>query len=733
MDKKNIKTEIFDVINKFGPINFVQLVRKLKLLPNENKNVSISLIELENEHKVFKNWDGEYYSPILHDEFDGVLKINNSGKFGFVTELNENELIPVEELRDCFVAKYFFNTALHDDFVHVKVFYEDKTKEKTFGVITKIIERKTTELIGFLVSKNSFVDFKPLDNKYNNAKYRINDLKVNAKINDLVVARVSRIQNEFIYVTIEEIITNKTDPKVFFKAFLEKVKVPKEFNSNMTPELKEIPQTIENENLDGRVDLRNELIVTIDGDDTKDFDDAINVKKLENGNFLLGVHIADVSYYVTENSEIDKEALKRGTSIYLADRVIPMLPFELSNGICSLNPHEDRFAISALMEIDDKGNNIKTEIFPSIIQSKYRLTYKQVNKFLDQQDLLNNDQELTDMINLSYELSKILHEYKTNQGYIDFEIDEPKIYLNEDGTVKDIIVAERGVSEVLIEDFMVRANEQVAEFLTKRKLPVMYRVHDAPDDEKLTNLENVLSVLDIPFKKPQGILDPIKFAQIATEIKEYKYDEFIKLLFLRTMQKAKYTSINIGHFGLASKFYCHFTSPIRRYPDLMIHRILRELVFNKNTEKLSHFNEIIEGIANQNSSMEQSSVDIERNSNDLFYAEYFKNKIGQKFHAQIISVTKFGMFIEFPNKTDALIHKSTLLDGEYEANETMTVIGSSNRKFKIGQFVDVIVTGVDLVEGKVDAVLEEFYAEFLNNEKNKKNFRSVKSEQIRKN
>lgn len=733
MDKKNIKTEIFDVINKFGPINFVQLVRKLKLLPNENKNVSISLIELENEHKVFKNWDGEYYSPILHDEFDGILKINNSGKFGFVTELNENELIPVEELRDCFVAKYFFNTAMHDDLVHVKVFYEDKTKEKTFGVITQIIERKTTELIGFLVSKNSFVDFKPLDNKFNNAKYRINDLKVNAKINDLVVAKVLRIQNEFIYVTIEEIITNKTDPKVFFKAFLEKVKVPKEFNSNMTPELKEIPQTIENENIDGRVDLRNELIVTIDGDDTKDFDDAINVKKLENGNFLLGVHIADVSYYVTENSEIDKEALKRGTSIYLADRVIPMLPFELSNGICSLNPHEDRFAISALMEIDDKGNNIKTEIFPSIIQSKYRLTYKQVNKFLEQQDLLNNDQELTDMINLSYELSKILHEYKTNQGYIDFEIDEPKIYLNEDGTVRDIIVAERGVSEVLIEDFMVRANEQVAEFLTKRKLPVMYRVHDAPDDEKLTNLENVLSVLDIPFKKPQGILDPIKFAQIATEIKEYKYDEFIKLLFLRTMQKAKYTSINIGHFGLASKFYCHFTSPIRRYPDLMIHRILRELVFNKNTEKLSHFNEIIEGIANQNSSMEQSSVDIERNSNDLFYAEYFKNKIGQKFHAQIISVTKFGMFIEFPNKTDALIHKSTLLDGEYEANETMTVIASSNRKFKIGQFVNVIVTGVDLVEGKVDAVLEEFYVEFLNNEKNKKNFRSVKSEQIRKN
>lgn len=733
MDKKNIKTEIFDVINKFGPINFVQLVRKLKLLPNENKSVSISLIELENEHKVFKNWDGEYYSPILHDEFDGILKINNSGKFGFVTELNENESIPVEEPRDCFVAKYFFNTAMHDDLVHVKVFYEDKTKEKTFGVITKIIERKTTELIGFLVSKNSFVDFKPLDNKFNNAKYRINDLKVNAKINDLVIAKVSKIQNEFIYVTVEEIVTNKTDPKVFFKAFLEKVKVPKEFNSNMTPELKEIPQTIENENLDGRVDLRDELIVTIDGDDTKDFDDAINVKKLENGNYLLGVHIADVSYYVREDSEIDKEALKRGTSIYLADRVIPMLPFELSNGICSLNPHEDRFAISALMEIDNKGNNIKTKIFPSVIQSKYRLTYKQVNKFLEQQDLLNNDQNLTEMINLSYELSKILHEYKTKQGYIDFEIDEPKIYLNQDGSVRDIIVAERGVSEVLIEDFMVRANEQVAEFLTKKKLPVMYRVHDAPDDEKLSNLENVLNVLDIPFKKPQGTLDPIKFAQIASEIKEYKYDEFIKLLFLRTMQKAKYTSINIGHFGLASKFYCHFTSPIRRYPDLMIHRILRELVFNQNMEKLAHFNEVLEGIANHNSSAEQSSVDIERNSNDLFYAEYFKNKIGQKFHAQIISITKFGMFIEFPNKTDALVHKSTLLDGEYEANETMTVLASNSRKFKIGQFVDVIVTGVDLVEGKVDAVLEEFYNEFLNNEKNKKNFRSVKSEQIRKN
>ncbi|MEE3928020.1 ribonuclease R [Mycoplasmopsis ciconiae] len=723
------KEQIINFLIKNKSATFIEIVKNFKIKPDQNKSVTSLLQQMLQDFDIFKNRQDKYYVAKFIKNGIGEININSSGKFAFVDLETEDE----STKEGIFVPKNNFNGALHKDIVEIKVFEgTEENDSKSYGVVSKIVSRTNEKLVGFLKQNNKFVDFEPLDKRFCTYRYRINNVVYGALVNDLVTAKIIRYDRNFIYVDIVEVITNETDPKVFLKAFIESVNLPKGFPEELNEELNKIPDVIDHEDKSNRVDLSNELIVTIDGESTKDFDDAINVKKIDENTYKLWVHIADVSHYVKENTQIDKEALKRGTSIYLVDRVIPMLPEKLSNGICSLNPNVKRFTITCEMLINNLGETLDVKIYPSIIESKYRLTYKQVNEFLvDQNVSVINQKDLQTMLKDAYELSQIIHKYKENQGYIDFEITEPKIILNEDGSVKDIYINERGVSEVLIEDFMVRANESVAKFLFDLRYPVMYRIHEAPDEEKMNNFRMVLDALSIRAKVPLSDITPKKFASIIESIKVQRDDEFLKLLFLRTMQKAKYSSFNIGHFGLASEFYCHFTSPIRRYPDLIIHRLLRELVFKNNKKLLPHFEEILEDVATLNSASEQKSVEIERSSNDLMYAEYFKNKIGQRYRAQVISVVKFGLFVEFENKTDALIHKSTLFDGEYEPNENMTELISEKRKFKLGDFVDVIISGVDLVEGKVDCILVEFYNEFLQKGHNS-NYKKVDNSNARK-
>ncbi|QZE12279.1 ribonuclease R [Mycoplasma sp. Ms02] len=735
MDKK-----IIEYIIKKQKATFIDIVKDLKIKPNHNKEVTSILGKLQKEYAITKNRDDSFSYMEFVKDYQGTFYVNNSGNFAFVEKAEDKDL-PIEEKESYYVSKFNFNFALNGDLVNIKVF-KDSSKQGTaafYAVVTDILERKNDQVIGFLKKNKTFIDFFPIDKRFSSQKFKIVNVKTEAKINDLVVAKIVGYDKVRILVDIVKVITNETDPKVFLKAFIEEVKLPQGFPQTLEQEIAQIPLTIEDKvNLADRAqrrDLRNELIFTIDGESTKDFDDAISIKKLENGNYKLGVHIADVSYYVQEDTLIDQEALERGTSIYLADRVVPMLPEALSNGICSLNPNVDRYALSCEMEIDKNGNNISIDIFPSIINSKFRLTYKQVNLFLEAEnqelsDAVDKSHELRRDLNLSYELSRIIHKFKENEGYIDFEIKEPKIVLNEDGSVADIKIEERGKSEVLIEDFMVRANETVAKFLSEKGFPVMYRVHDAPDEEKIHNFKTVLNALDVNIQVSAEGLSPVKFAQVVRDVKKQRNDEFINLIFLRTMQKAKYSPYNVGHFGLASENYCHFTSPIRRYPDLMVHRVIRDLVFDKKIDKKDNFEEKMDKISNQNSTSEQSAVEIERKSNDLMYAEYFSKKIGTKMKAQIISVLKFGFFVEFENKTDALVHKTTLFDGEYEANETGTVFYSSSRKFKIGDAVDVTIVGTDLVEGKIDAVLTEFIDQY-NAQKNN-SYRNVNDKQIRK-
>ncbi|VEU70165.1 ribonuclease R [Mycoplasmopsis glycophila] len=715
------KEKIYEYIQKFESCSFLDIAKHFRISVRNNKDLTNVLSQLLKEYKIFKNNKDQYYAPILKESITGVLNVSAKGAFGFVDyDIDEEN----KTKKSVFVKNFNFNGAINGDTVYVNVYVNPKSKQQdlTHGVVTQIIERGNDEIVGFIKQKNQNTYFVPVDERYKTIQYKIFQSVVPTKLNDLVVAKILKYEDKIILISIDRVITNEADPMVFVKSYLEQIKAPTDFPEILNNEINVIPSTIQNENIQNRKDLRNEMIVTIDGDDTKDFDDAITVSKLPNGNYFLGVYIADVSYYVQEGTEIDQEALNRGTSIYLVDRVIPMLPVELSNGICSLNPNEDRFVLGCEMEIDLNGNTVKTEVFEGIINSKFRLTYKQVDKYFETgqiNETHSDKQELSklkNMLNEARELSLILHNYKIKEGYVDFEIDEPKIKLNDDGSVKEIIINKRGFSEVLIEDFMVRANETVAKYLYDNKLPVLYRVHEKPDADKLENLKNSLSVIglsmgDLNYKN----ITPQKFSELVEYVKANRNDDFVKLLFLRTMQKAIYSPDNIKHFGLASDFYCHFTSPIRRYPDLIIHRIIRNFILNKNLDKLEEFSNKLPIFGDLNTKSEQKAVQIERNVNDLKFAEYLKNQVGKTFKAQILSILNFGFFIEFDFKASGLVHRANLFDGEYQPNENLTKFISEKRTFTLGDFVEVVVIGVDLVEGKVDCVLLDQYESYLAN------------------
>lgn len=708
--------KIIRYISQAKARTFLEIAKYFRISPSNNKELTSLLSVLQKNHKIFKNHKDEYYAVNLIKTIEGNLSVNQKGMFGFVDYDIDLE---ANTKKSVFIKSFNFNGAMHNDTVKVNVYQNIYDTQATVdGVIEQIISRNTQEIHGFIKLKNDITYFTPVDARYSGFTWKI-DNSVATKLNDLVLAKINKIEVRNINIDILKVITNEADPMVYVKYYLEEVKIPSSFPKILDTEISLIPQTIDKEDQRNRRDLTNKMIVTIDGDDTKDFDDAIYVKKLQNGNYLLGVYIADVSYYVTQNSEIDKEALKRGTSIYLVDQVIPMLPVELSNGICSLNPNQKRFVMACEMEIDQNGKNVNFEIFQGIIESKFRLTYKQVDKYFKENNIGLDDKdpkvsELKAMLNQAQELSKIIHNFKINQGYVDFQISEPKIKLDEFGSVKEIIINERGESEVLIEDFMVRANETIATFLSENKLPALYRVHDAPDELKITSLKNSLAAVGIDnISLNANSISPAKFAKFVNYIKTLRDDDFIKLMFLRTMQKAVYSNQNVGHFGLASDNYCHFTSPIRRYPDLVIHRVIRELVFNKKKYLLEQFEDNLAIYSDLNTKAEHKAVQTERFVNDLKFAEYLKNQTGKVFKVQILNIMNFGFFIEFDFKASGLVHKLNIFDGEYEPNDNLTKLIGQKRTFTLGDYVNVVIINTDLVAGKVDCILEDQYSEYL--------------------
>lgn len=623
----------------------------------------------------------------------GKLRINKNGN-GFV------ECEP----EDIFVHSNDLNGAINGDFVEVEIKTRLNDPEPE-GYIRNILKRDLKNVVGEMVKDKKTLAFKPDDEKLNIAvKLTKESMKGCVEGHKVIISIIKEIGNRTFLGKVEKIIGHKNDPGVDILTIAAKHSIETEFSEDVKRELKNIPDEVCENDLIGRTDLTKEMIFTIDGDDTKDIDDAISVKR-DGKNYVLGVHIADVSNYVKVGSALYDSAFSRGTSSYLADTVIPMIPHQLSNGICSLNPEVIRLTISCVMTIDGNGKVISYDIFPSYIKSRKQMTYKNVNKILDENIIPEGYGEFADTLKLMHELSKILRQEKINRGYIDFGIDEAKVIQDENGKAIDIVKRVQGTGEKLIEDFMIAANETVATHISNLDLPFIYRVHDLPNAEKIEDFSNLIKQMGYQIHTNLNKITPVTMQKLLNEFRDK--DEFVILsdMLLRSMKKAIYSTNNIGHFGLASKNYTHFTSPIRRFPDLTVHRLLRTYLFeNRIDMETINFNaKYLIDVAEHSSETEVNSVEAERDVLDMKMAEYMESHIGEEYEGIISGVTNFGMFVELDNLIEGLVHISTL-DGFYTYVPEMLSLISANKKnkYRIGDKVKIIVTNANKNQGIID-------------------------------
>ena len=623
----------------------------------------------------------------------GKLRINKNGN-GFV------ECEP----EDIFVHSNDLNGAINGDFVEVEIKTRLNDPEPE-GYIRNILKRDLKNVVGEMVKDKKTLAFKPDDEKLNIAvKLTKESMKGCVEGHKVIISIIKEIGNRTFLGKVEKIIGHKNDPGVDILTIAAKHSIETEFSEEVKRELKNIPDEVCENDLIGRTDLTKEMIFTIDGDDTKDIDDAISVKR-DGKNYVLGVHIADVSNYVKVGSALYDSAFSRGTSSYLADTVIPMIPHQLSNGICSLNPEVIRLTLSCIMTIDNNGKVISYDIFPSYIKSRKQMTYKNVNKILDENIIPEGYGEFADTLKLMHELSKILRQEKINRGYIDFGIDEAKVIQDENGKAIDIVKRIQGTGEKLIEDFMIAANETVATHISNMDLPFIYRVHDLPNAEKIEDFSNLIKQMGYQIHTNLSKITPFTMQKILNEFRDK--DEFVILsdMLLRSMKKAIYSTNNIGHFGLASKNYTHFTSPIRRFPDLTVHRLLRTYLFeNRIDMETINFNaKYLIDVAEHSSETEVNSVEAERDVLDMKMAEYMESHIGEEYEGIISGVTNFGMFVELDNLIEGLVHISTL-DGFYTYVPEMLSLISANKKnkYRIGDKVKIIVTNANKNQGIID-------------------------------
>ena len=663
------------------------------------KELLKSLNSLEEQYKIYRTKKDKY---MLFDNSNlrvGKLLSTKKG-YGFVDIVGDE---------DVFVAQDNLNGAINNDQVVVEI--TSKKGMKLEGRIVKVIERKLKQFVGKVYFKKNkcCID---LDDKKVNLNITVDpELTLGAVSGHKVVVRLlNKIDNVNYKGAIIKILGHVDDPGVDILSIAAKYEIEDEFPKEVEEQLTHIPDHVLEEEKQNRMDLRDKEIFTIDGDDTKDIDDAISIEKLNNGNYKLGVHIADVSYYVHENSPLDEEAYKRGTSCYLANTVIPMLPHQLSNGICSLNPGVDRLAISCVMEINEMGEVVNYDIFESLIKSNIQMTYKKVNSILEDNIIPEGYEPYTSSLHMMKELSDILRANKVRKGYIDFEIDEPKIITDDKGEAIDVKLRERGTGEKLIEDFMIAANETVARHITYLEYPFIYRVHGEPNEEKINNFLNFVSLLGYSVKRPKKIT-PKSIQELLDSLKETKEYTILSSLLLRSMQKAVYDKNNIGHFGLASKCYTHFTSPIRRYPDTTVHRLLRTYLFNKNInlDTLKYWDQKLVPLALHTSERERASIECEREVDDMKMAEYMEKHIGEEFKGIVSGVMSFGMFIELPNKIEGLIRLDDLRGDYYRYDETtFSLVGNKNKRgYRLGDEVTVIVKAASKVNHTIDFILKD--------------------------
>lgn len=681
----------------YVPMKEKELASFMQVSKAEREDFRKVLDALLSEGKIQITAKGKYMKQdenILVGTF-----IGNSRGFGFV-EIEGRE-------EDLYIPESMVNNAFHMDKVQVELLPGRRGKRQE-AVVRKILEHGTKQLVGtyeksdnfgFVITDNGKIDsdiFIPKEW----SKGAVNGHKV---VVELTSYGDERHKPEG---KIVEILGHIGDPGVDIMSIVRGFDLPMEFGEKVLNQAERVPDAVQEADMAGRMDLRDVQMVTIDGEDAKDLDDAVSLSK-EDGFYQLGVHIADVSNYVQENSALDWEALERGTSVYLVDRVIPMLPHKLSNGICSLNQGVDRLALSCMMKIDEKGNVTDYQIAETVICVNRRMTYTSVKKILEDNDETEckEYEELVPMFRLMEELAAILRKKRHSRGSIDFDFPESKIILDSEGHPLDIKPYERNVATKIIEDFMLIANETVAQHFYWLELPFVYRSHDNPDPEKITKLSTFLNNFGYFIKTSQDEIHPKEVQKLLDKIEGTPEEMLISRLTLRSMKQAKYTVECNGHFGLACKYYCHFTSPIRRYPDLQIHRIIKEQLRGRLQEKrIEHYMNRLPEVAKHSSETERRADEAERETDKLKKAEYMENHIGEVFEGVISGITSWGVYVELPNTVEGLIHVSKL-PGDYyyyDENSYEMVGQDTGKKYRLGEQIKICVDGVDRLDRTID-------------------------------
>lgn len=687
-------------------------MRAMLSVPQEDREKFESLInELIAEGRVFETKKGKLASPKDLQMATGTF-IGHARGFGFVT--------PDAGGEDIFIPASETMGAMQKDRVLYKVLHKAEKGKKADGVIVRILERGQQRIVGTFEAGSKGYGFVVADDKKiakdifisrENTKGAVTGHKVVVEITDYGEDRRNP-EGKVI-----EILGHINDPGVDILSVIRRYELAVEFPEEVYAEIEHLGTEVAEADKKGREDLRDLLTITIDGADAKDLDDAVSLKRLGNGNFELGVHIADVSHYVRENTALDKEAYARGTSVYLVDRVIPMLPHKLSNGICSLNPHVDRLALSCLMEVNGRGEVVSHRILESVINSDYRMTYTAVREILEDgaPALLEQYAEILPMLEDMEELRQILGEKRRKRGSVNFDLPESKIILDENGKPIDIKPYEKSIATNMIEEFMLVCNETIAENSFWQEMPFMYRSHQEPDEDKLEKMEQFLRGFGYYLRKKDGEIHPRELQKVLQKAEETDEERIITRMVLRSMMQARYTAENGGHFGLAAKYYCHFTSPIRRYPDLEIHRMIKKMLHGELDEKASaYYRRKMPDWAKHCSKQERVAEDAERDTDALKKVEFMEDKVGQIYEGIISGVTNWGIYVELPNTIEGMVALSQMDDDYYEFDEKkMLVFGKRTKKsYRLGDKVIVSVAKVDRMMGTIDFVFEEENEDF---------------------
>lgn len=687
-------------------------MRAMLSVPQEDREKFESLInELIAEGRVFETKKGKLASPKDLQMATGTF-IGHARGFGFVT--------PDAGGEDIFIPASETMGAMQKDRVLYKMLHKAEKGKKSDGVIVRILERGQQRIVGTFEAGSKGYGFVVADDKKiakdifisrENTKGAVTGHKVVVEITDYGEDRRNP-EGKVI-----EILGHINDPGVDILSVIRRYELAVEFPEEVYAEIEHLGTEVAEADKKGREDLRDLLTITIDGADAKDLDDAVSLKRLGNGNFELGVHIADVSHYVRENTALDKEAYARGTSVYLVDRVIPMLPHKLSNGICSLNPHVDRLALSCLMEVNGRGEVVSHRILESVINSDYRMTYTAVREILEDGTpaLLEQYAEILPMLEDMEELRQILGEKRRKRGSVNFDLPESKIILDENGKPIDIKPYEKSIATNMIEEFMLVCNETIAENSFWQEMPFMYRSHQEPDEDKLEKMEQFLRGFGYYLRKKDGEIHPRELQKVLQKAEETDEERIITRMVLRSMMQARYTAENGGHFGLAAKYYCHFTSPIRRYPDLEIHRMIKKMLHGELDEKASaYYRRKMPDWAKHCSKQERVAEDAERDTDALKKVEFMEDKVGQIYEGIISGVTNWGIYVELPNTIEGMIALSQMDDDYYEFDEKkMLVFGKRTKKsYRLGDKVVVSVAKVDRMMGTIDFVFEEENEDF---------------------